>query len=197
MKKSITFILLSFLFTVMINAQSKTTGFLFDLTLGSVKLNTSGYNIGLVSITPYYKPTDNLSLGVGAGLLLLLDGNVNSFPIYGYGRWDFLNDKRISPFLSAKAGYGIISKNEKYTHVIFDENLEMDGVNHVDRSYTGGLFGSFSVGFLYHLSRNRALSFALTPKYQKMKARDNIGKETNFRTNFDNSALSLDIGMVF
>jgi len=151
----------------------------------------------LVSITPYYKPIDNLSIGVGAGLLLLLDGNANSFPIYGYGRWDFLTGKRISPFLSAKAGYGIISKNEKYTHVIFDENLEMIGVQKVDRSYTGGMFGSFSVGFLYHLNRNMALSFALIPKYQKMSGLDNTSKESNFRANFDNSALSLDIGMVF
>ena len=197
MKKSITFILLSVLFIGMINAQSKSTGFLFDLTLGSVKLNTSGYNMGLASITPYYKPTDNLSIGVGAGVLLLFDANINSVPIYGYGRWDFLTGKKISPYLSAKAGYGIISKNERYTHVIFDENLEMQGVNTVDRTFTGGLFGTFSVGFLYHLRRNRALSFGLTPTFQKMRGTDNTGTEINFRRDYNNVALSLDIGMVF
>lgn len=201
MKTKITFILISFLFAGMINAQSKTTGFLFDLTVPSVKLNSSGYNIGLLSIIPYYKPTENLSIGIGTGFMVVYDSDTDddfiALPVYGYGRWDFLNGKRVTPFLSAKAGYGIISENEKYTYVTFDENMEMTGVEKVDISYKGGVFGSFSVGFLYHLRKNRALSFSLTPKYQKIRGRDNTGKEPNFKTNFDNSALSLDIGMVF
>jgi hypothetical protein len=123
MKKSIAFILFSFFFIGLINAQSKSTGFLFDLTLGSVKLNTSGYNIGLLSITPYYKPTEKLSIGIGTGFMVVYnsdkDDDFIGLPVYGYGRWDFLTGKRITPFLSAKIGYGIISENEKYTHVTF------------------------------------------------------------------------------
>lgn len=100
MKKAIIFLLLLFLSTGIINAQSKTTGFLIDLSVGGVKLNSSAYNIGLLTITPYYKPSDNLSIGVGTGLLVLGDSEIEriGMPIFAYGRWDFLTDKRILLF---------------------------------------------------------------------------------------------------
>ncbi|MDD2477174.1 MAG: hypothetical protein PHI32_14855 [Dysgonamonadaceae bacterium] len=202
MKKAtvfIFFLLLLFLSTGMTHAQSKTTGFLIDLSVGGIKLNSSAYNIGLLTITPYYKPTDNLSIGVGTGLLMLGNSNIEiaSMPIFAYGRWDFLTGKRITPFISGRAGYGIITEKDKYTYLIFDENMEMNGVNQVDRSYTGGLFSSFTVGFLYHLRRNKALSFAIGPKFQKMTAKDNIGTEPYFQNNYNNLSLSLDVGFVF
>lgn len=198
MKKAIIFSFLLFLSTGMIHAQSKTTGFLIDLSVGGVKINSSAYNIGLLTITPYYKPTDNLSIGVGTGLLMLGDNNIErvGMPIFAYGRWDFLTNKRITPFLSGRAGYGIITEKDKHTYVMIDENGKMTR-GEVDKSYSGGFFGSFSAGFLYHLRNGRALSFALGPKFQKMTAKDNIGNEPDFQIKYNNLSLSLDVGFVF
>ena len=200
MKKAIvfTFSLLLFLSTGIINAQSKTTGFLIDLSVGGVKLNSSAYNIGLLTITPYYKPSDNLSIGVGTGLLVLGDSEIEriGMPIFAYGRWDFLTDKRVTPFISGRAGYGIITEKDKYTYVTIDENGDMKR-GEEDKSYSGGLFGLFTAGFLYHLRNGKAWSFAVGPKFQKMTAKDNIGNEPDFQSNYNNLSLSLDVGFVF
>lgn len=128
--------------------------------------------------------------------MVLDDVDMIGMPLYGYGRWDFSIQKRVTPFVSAKLGYGVISKNEKYTSITWDGDGIKQG-EQVDRSFTGGVYASFSAGIIYNLRKNRALSFAITPKFQKMKAQDNIGKESNFKTNFNNSALSLDVGFVF
>jgi hypothetical protein len=80
--------------------------------------------------------------------------------------------------------------------VKIDENGDMTR-GEVDKSYSGGLFGSFTAGFLYHLRRNKALSFAIGPKFQKMTAKDNIGNEPDFQSKYNNLSLSLDVGFVF
>lgn len=196
MKKVFIFSILLVFIAGPLNAQTKRVGFVTDLTLASVKLNAADNNIGLLTITPFYKLNKNLSIGVGAGFLVLDDADMIGMPLYGYGRWDFSTQKRVTPFVSAKIGYGVISKNEKYTSIIWDEDGIKQG-SEVDRSFTGGVYASFSAGILYHLRKNRALSFAITPKFQKMKAKDNTGKELNFKTNYNNSALSLDVGFVF
>lgn len=196
MKKIFIFSILLVFISGSLNAQAKRVGFVADLTLASVKLNAADNNIGLLTITPFYKLNKNLSIGVGAGFLVLDDVDMVGMALYGYGRWDFSIQKRVTPFVSTKVGCGIISKKEKYTSIIWDGDGIKQG-EQVDRSFTGGVYASFSAGILYHLRKNRALSFAISPKFQKMKAKDNTGKELNFKTNFNNSALSLDVGFVF
>lgn len=196
MKKIFIFSILLLFIATPLNAQTKRVGLVTDLAVASVKLNSAGYNIGLLTITPFYRLNKNLSVGVGAGFLLLDDVDRIGMPLYGYGRWNFSTQKRVTPFVSAKVGYGIISENEKYNGITWDEDGIKQG-EQVDRSFTGGVYASFSAGILYHLRKNRALSFAITPKLQKMRAKDNTSKELDFKTNFNNLALSLDVGFVF
>lgn len=183
-------------FSGMINAQTKKIGFLTDITVVGTKLNSSGYNFGLLTISPYYKLNNNLSLGFGTGLLVLGDRDITGFPLYGYGQWDFSSVKNINPFISSKIGYSIISKNEQYTHIEWDESEIIEGVQ-VDRSFRGGFLASLSIGFLYYIRNNRAFSFALTPKLQKMTVKDNTRKDLNSKRNLDNITLSLDVGFRF
>ena len=201
MKKLIYFFILLFFSTGVVSAQSKKWGVSVDCGILATDLGSSAFNAGMLSVSPFYAISDVLSVGAGAGYMILFDNamdiNIKNVPLYLYGRGDFLKNRRFSPFVSGRLGYGIISDQKQFGFLSPDANGELHEVQ-TDRSYSGGLFASLSVGALYHLPKKKAaLSLGLTTHLQKIKVKDNTGIDPFFKSNINNVVLSVDFGVVF
>ena len=158
-----------------------------------------GWNI---AVSPGYHVTDKLFAGAGVGLynysgsittdLIDLKSSFLSIPIYAHGMWKFRGSQKPSLFVSLKAGYGIISKNMYPIKGIAD-------LEKIESRYTGGLYVSPSIGFMYPINNKNSLSVSVTYDVQKYKEeRENkatsimMGKEDK-----SNYTIGVKIGWAF
>ncbi len=218
MKKLFTPLILLYCFSIATQAQSKkgTYGlqveagyaFVFSGATRPKAIDGELDKAWSISVSPGYHVTEKLFAGVGVGLYkygynynevsekygdgtLDLKSNFFAIPIYAHGMWKFRGSDKPSFFVSLKAGYGIISKSMYPMRGIGDLQ---DYENH----YSGGLYVSPSIGFIYPLNYKNSLSLAVSYELQQNKEElikrmgIPMGKEDR-----DNYTLALKVGWAF
>lgn len=177
MNKLLTLLILLCCFSIATQAQNKTgtyglqveAGYAFAFS-GATRPRAIDGEIDKawsIAVSPGYHVTDKLFAGVGVGLYeygynynevseKYGDGTQNlkssflAIPIYAHGMWKFKGDDKPSFFVSLKAGYGIISKSM----------YPMKGISVLQdykSNYSGGLFVSPSIGFMYPIIKTVSL----------------------------------------
>ena len=212
-------ILLTFVSLTAITAQSKTDAFGLQVEAGYAFI-FSGVTrpraidgeldkAWSITVSPGYHVTDKLFAGVGVGLyeygynynevsekygdgMLDLKSNFLAIPIYAHGMWKFRGSDKPSIFVSLKAGYGIISKSM----------YPMKGISVLQdykSNYSGGLFVSPSIGFMYPINNRNSLSLSVSYELQQNKEESvdtridaSYGKEDR-----DNYTLAVKVGWGF
>ena len=212
-------ILLTFVSLTAITAQSKTDAFGLQVEAGYAFIFSEATRpraidgeldkTWSITLSPGYHVTDKLFAGVGVGLYeygynynevseKYGDGSLNlkssflAIPIYAHGMWKFRGSDNPSFFVSLKAGYGIISKSM----------YPMKGISVLQdykSNYSGGLFVSPSIGFMYPINNKNSLSLSVSYELQQNKEESvdtridaSYGKEDR-----DNYTLAVKVGWGF
>ena len=196
MKKLFTILTLFCCFSIASQAQSKTgtyglqveTGYGFNLGGYSFGYSSGGSGYGgsgaesshwdlshegwNIAVSPGYHVTDKLFAGVGVGLynysasitseVMDLESSFLSIPIYAHGMWKFNGSQKPSFFVSLKAGYGIISKNMYPVKGIA-------GLEKIESRFSGGLYVSPSIGYMYPINNKNSLSLSVSYDVQQYK----------------------------
>lgn len=162
-----------------------------------------------IAVSPGYHVTDKLFVGVGVGLYeygynyneasekyadgtLDLESSFLAIPIYAHGMWKFRGNDKPSFFVSLRTGYGIISKSM----------YPMKGISELEdyeNHYSGGLFVSPSIGFMYPLNNKNSLSLSVSYELQQNKEElvdTRIGRPMG-KEDRDNYTLAVKIGWHF
>lgn len=212
MKKFILQLFLLSCFTIVIQGQNKTGTFGLQIETGyAFKLSDSypdfAYQAFNIAASPGYHISENLFAGIGGALYDYRYSEVKNFygsdngtiditssfvsvPVYAHGLWKFRTGTKPSWFVSLKAGYGIVLKSKyEYIHSLAPE---------VEKSedYSGGLFASPSVGYMYPINSKNAISLSVSYDIQKYT----VNTKTDVRdTKKDktNSTIAVKIGWTF
>ena len=174
----------------------------FDIVGNSTAdFNHQGWNI---AVSPGYHVSDNLFAGVGVALYdfsyyqLIKSPNVAdgfrsqveitssfmSVPLYAHALWKFRAEHKPSLFVSLKAGYGIILKND----------YSKKGI--ISTKYSSGLFASPSIGYMYPINDIHALSLSVSYDMQKYTATI-IADDGDYKNNRTNSNVAVKVGWAF
>ena len=217
MKKFYVQLVLLCCFSIAMQAQSKTgtfglqveAGYNFELS-ESYSFNLSGnshadfnHQAWNIAVSPGYHVTDKLFAGVGVAFYdydysrvmnniyggdeskqIEVNSNFMSAPIYAHGTWKFRAGNRPSMFVSLKAGYGIILKND----------YSKKGV--ISADYSGGLYVSPSVGYMYPINDKHAISLSVSYDVQKYTAAVKAD-DGNFDHDRTNSTFGVKVGWAF
>lgn len=217
MKKVFTILTLICCFSIATQAQSKAgtfglqveAGYNFELS-ESFSFDLSGnrhadfnHQAWNIAVSPGYHVTDKLFAGVGVAFYdydysrvinniyggdesekIEVNSSFISLPIYAHGTWKFRAGNRPSLFVSMKAGYGIILKND------YSKNGVISG------DYTGGLYLSPSVGYMYPINDKHAISLSVSYDHQKYTAKV-IADDGNFDHDRTNSTFGVKLGWAF
>lgn len=226
MKKLFTILTLFCCFSIASQAQSKTgtyglqveTGYGFNLGGYSFGYSSGGSGYGgsgaesshwdlshegwNIAVSPGYHVTDKLFAGVGVGLynysasitseVMDLESSFLSIPIYAHGMWKFNGSQKPSFFVSLKAGYGIISKNMYPVKGIA-------GLEKIESRFSGGLYVSPSIGYMYPINNKNSLSLSVSYDVQQYKE-DREDKATNVmmgEKDKTNSTIAVKVGWAF
>lgn len=162
-------------------------------------LSHEGWNI---AVSPGYHVTDKLFAGVGVGLynysasitseVMDLESSFLSIPIYAHGVWNFNGNQKPSFFVSLKAGYGIISKKLYPVKGIA-------GLEKIESRFSGGLYVSPSIGYMYPINNKNSLSLSVSYDVQQYKE-DREDKAINVmmeEKDKTNSTIAVKIGWAF
>lgn len=219
MKKLFTILTLFCCFSIATQAQSKTGTFGLQVEAGYAFIFSGATRprsidgkldkAWSIAVSPGYHVTDKLFAGIGVGLyeygynynevsekysdgMLDLKSNFLAIPIYAHGMWKFKGSDKPSFFVSLKAGYGIISKSV----------YPMKGVSElqdVESHYSGGLYVSPSIGFMYPLNNKNSLSLSVSYELQQNKEElvDTRIDRPMGKENRDNYTLAAKIGWAF
>ncbi len=212
MKKFFVHLVLLCCFSIASQAQIKTGTYGLQVEAGyAFKLSDSypdfAYQAFNIAASPGYYISENLFAGVGVALYdYRFNGLINipgegynqmefkssfvSAPIYAHGLWKFRTDAKPSWFVSLKAGYGIVMKS-KYNYIDgLAPELEMS------EDYSGGLFASPSVGYMYPINSKNAISLSVSYDVQKYTAttKTEIRESKKDKTN---STVGVKVGWVF
>lgn len=211
MKKFYVQLILLCCFSIATQAQSKIgtfglqieTGYAFTLSDGYPEYDHQAFNI---AVSPGYHVTDKLFAGVGVALYnysysksniggygaevpIEVNSKFISVPVYAHGMWNFGRAGYPGLFVSLKAGYGIISKTMN----------PISGQGATDKlmyDYSGGLYLSPSIGYMYPINDKHAISLSVSYDHQdytttfKADERDYKNKETN-------STIGVKVGWAF
>ena len=212
MKKLFTILTLICCFTIATQAQSKSgtfglqveTGYTFELKFNdNRKANHEGWNI---AVSPGYHVTDKLFIGAGVALYdyrysekgvpmygsdkpIDIKNRFLSVPIYAHGLWKFGDGGKPGLFISLKAGYGIISKS-------VDQIEGQAEVGILGQDYSGGLYVSPSVGYMYPLNKKHALSLSVSYDHQDYSVTTKT-KERNYKSSEPNKTIGVKVGWFF
>lgn len=202
MKKFYVQLVLLCCFSIALQAQSKLgtyglqveAGYAFDTSKKSYPdFNHQAFNI---AVSPGYHVTDKLIAGVGVALYdyrysetftanygsgesVEMNSSFISVPIYAHGLWKFGRVGKPGLFVSLKAGYGIISKS--MDPIV---NRPSESENRIN-DYSGGLYLSPSVGYMYPINNKHALLLSVSYDHQDYttkvttNGKDYKNKETN------------------
>ncbi|NLD24206.1 MAG: outer membrane beta-barrel protein [Bacteroidales bacterium] len=215
MKKQFTLLALICCFSIATQAQSKTgtfglqveAGYAFAFSGATRPKAIDGEldKAWSIAVSPGYHVTDKLFAGLGVDLynygfnynelsegMLDIQSSFFAIPIYAHGMWKFRGSEKPSFFVSLKAGYGIISKSMYPMRGI-------GGLEDYENHYSGGLYVSPSIGFIYPLNYKNSLSLSVSYDLQQNKeelvdTRMGIPKGKEDR---DNYTLALKVGWAF
>ena len=210
MKKHYVLLTLLCCFSIAVQAQSKSgklgvhveAGYAFDLFINSYPdYHHHAFNI---AVSPGYHVTEKLFLGAGVALYdyrytkkqttkynpdLKISSSFIAVPVYAHGMWKFGTDAKPGLFLSLKAGYGIISKTT-------DPVEGNDTPHRPIRDYSGGLYLSPSIGFMYPMNNKHALTVSVS--YDHQSYTNTIkGNEKGINDNKTNSTIAVKAGWAF
>ena len=219
MKKLFTLFTLFCCFSIATQAQSKTGtfglqveagyAFIFSGTTRPRSIDGELDKAWSIAVSPGYHVTDKLFAGVGVGLYeygynynelaepdpkgkLDFKSSFLAIPIYAHGMWKFSGNDKPSFFVSLKAGYGIISKSMYPMRGI-------GGLQDYESHYSGGLYVSPSIGFMYPINSKNSFSLSISYELQQNKEElvdtridKPMGKEDR-----DNYTLAVKIGWAF
>ena len=211
MKKFYVQLILLCCFSIATQAQSKIgtfglqveTGYAFTLSDGYPEYDHQAFNI---AVSPGYHVTEKLFAGVGVALYnysysksniggygaevpIEVNSKFIAVPVCARGMWKCGRAGNPGLFVSLKAGYGIISKTmNPITGQGATDKLMYD--------YSGGLYLSPSIGYMYPINDKHAISLAVSYDHQdytttfKADERDYKNKETN-------STIGVKVGWAF
>ena len=210
MKKLYGLLIVLFCFSIVAQGQDKSgkfglqveTGYAFNLFVKKYpEYHHGAFNI---AVSPGYHITDKLFAGVGLALYdyrysnssptkygggIKINSSFISVPVYALGMWKFGASSTPSFFTSLKAGYGIISKS-------MNPIKGNDASYKIMRDYSGGLYLSPSLGYMFPINNIHTFSFSVSYDYQeytiKSNANDKVRKDKK-----DNSTLALKLGWAF
>ncbi len=216
MKKIFVQLVLLCCFSIAVQAQSKSGTYGLQVEAGYASNIPAGYGFDIIgnsyadfnhlawniALSPGYHVTDKLFAGVGVALydynyseiIKMPPGDVSvpikikssfvSVPVYAHGLWKFRVGAKPSWFVSLKAGYGIILKND----------YSKKGI--ISTDYSGGLFASPSLGYMYPINNKHSISLSVSYDMQKYTATviADDGEYINKRTN---STIGLNVGWAF
>ena len=171
-------------------------GYAFSLPKGgNADFNYHGLNILAM---PGYHVSDNLFVGVGVGLYdyqynpTIVGGTMDvdfvSAPVFVHGLYSFPIEPKISPFVSLKIGYGIVSSKLNYTMEYPKAEWQMKA--------SGGLYLSPSIGVLYSVNRSNKLSLGLSYDMQQYRLKKTVEAYGN-DSDETNSAIAVKVGWFF
>jgi len=216
MKKLFTILTLFCCFSIATQAQSKAgtfglqveTGYAFNIAEDNYPdMNYHAWNI---AVSPGYYVTDKLFVGAGIALydyrsnevtssvhgsqsgMIKVNSSFVSIPVYAHGLWKFRAGAKPSWFVSLKAGYGIISKSMYPIKGIAD-------LEKIESHYSGGLYLSPSIGYMYPINSKNAISLSVSYDLQKYTEERDYKTETKRvdKTDNNNSTIAVKIGWAF
>ena len=211
MKNLFTNYTLSCCFSIATHAQSKTgkvglqveTGYAFTLSDGYPEYDHQAFNI---AVSPGYHVTDKLFAGVGVALYnytysksniggygadkpLNVNSDFISIPLYAHGMWKFGRAGNSGLFVSLKAGYGIISKT-------MNPITGQGATDDVMYDYSGGLYLSPSLGYIYPINDKHAISLSVSYDHQDYSTTFKTD-ERDYKNKKNNSTVGVKIGWAF
>ena len=212
MKKFFLYLVLLSCFSIAMQAQSKMGTYGLQVEAGyAFKLSDPypdyAYQAFNIAASPGYHISENLFAGIGVALYDYRFNEVSSFygnpggtiditssfvsvPVYAHGLWKFRTGAKPSWFVSLKAGYGIVM-NIKYNYL---DSLDPD--IKISEDYSGGLFASPSVGYMYPINSKNAVSLSFSYDLQKYT----VNNKTDVRDSKKektNSTIAVKVGWPF
>ncbi len=198
-------------FSIASQAQSKTgtyglqveAGYAFNL---SDSYSDYAYQAFNIAASPGYHITENLFAGIGVALYdyryselitnvygsdsgpIDIKSSFVSAPVYAHGMWKFRSGAKPSWFVSLKAGYGVILKSK------YSISQSSNGI--ISEDYSGGLFASPSVGYMYPINRKNAISLSVSYDLQKYTATTKTDIR-EFKKDKTNSTIAVKVGWAF
>ena len=215
MKKLLTLLTLFCCFSIAMQAQSKSgtyglqveAGYAFNITENN-NYSRNDHQAWNIAVSPGYHITDKLFAGIGVALydyhynrlisnvygnnneLIEINTSFISVPIFAHGLWKFRIDNKPSWFVSLKVGYGIISKS-----TYPKEGQASSGIIRDD--YSGGLFASPSVGYMYPINNKHAISLSVSYDLQKNTITNITDDDRPFKSDKTNSTIAVKVGWTF
>lgn len=212
MKKLFTLLTLLCCFSIATQAQSKSgsfglqaeTGYAFTLSDGYPEYNHEAFNIAL---SPGYHVTNKLFAGVGVALYdyrysklitnvygsndgpIEINSNFISVPVYAHGMWKFGRVGYPGLFVSLKAGYSIISKS-------MNPITGQGATDDVMYDYSGGLYLSPSLGYMYPINDKHAISLSVSYDQQDYSTTVKTN-ERDYKSDKTNSTIAVKVGWAF
>lgn len=156
-------------------------------------ISNSGYQFFVSGMHPFY---NNLAAGIGAGYNMFNTyyEEFTAIPIYVDVFYRMPISTKFIPFVEAKVGYGIISKER-------DESLSV-GLEPVVYDYhskfSGGVYIAPSIGVLFPV-KNSAISVSVSYDMQRVKRKyeDLSTREVLEQSKFNSKTMALKIGFLF
>ena len=215
MNKLFTLLILLCCFTLAVQAQSKTGtyglqveagyAFVFSGATRPRAIDDELDKAWSIAVSPGYHVTDKLFAGLRVGVynygfnynelsegMLDIQSSFLAIPIYAHGMWKFRGSEKPSFFVSLKAGYGIVSKSMYPMRGI-------GGLEDYENHYTGGLYVSPSIGFMYPVNNKNSLSLSISYELQQNKEElvdTRIGKPMG-KEDRENYTLAVKVGWTF
>lgn len=174
------------------NAKNKSNHYSFDV-FGGYKFNDS-FSVGLGLIYSKFKGREDLPIHFEN--VFITTDPYSGFRPYVYGRYDFLPNKRWTPYVGAKLGYAFFKKSQiQYNVFPFEDGYgfyygdvdlsEFEYLKDLDHTLgiKGGVFGVLDLGAAVHIgNKGSKLSLGVVMDLQPVKFQYNntTDKKLNF-----------------